>query len=1856
MPHNMIIIFLQDNYSSPINKFKRSIMKHHYKTSSLLTLLFVALLFTTSNINAQVSQNIVEYKGSKVVANSVIVKVDETKFKLNGLQVSNQARLESIKSGYGVEDTKKILFDGAEEWKVKVKDYENVLGQLNSVPGISAFPNYYFSRGEYEITKAKQFSSNMDGSEVSSNRFFKGNFNGATLSLHSPERNDHTNGKLPTVYNQDFSNGIDGYAQAAIIYRDGENIVLNGGFDQLFESDDYRLWEENLSENNGQFGSVSIDDTLKFTISQAGNPWDVQVWQELAPIQIDGLTMGGTWELSFKAMSPDGDKTFHVFLGENGGGWDRYWAADGDGLVTVDGDWKTYTLTTEVDRSWENMKLGFEVGADANDLQIDDVVLKHIPKNIVFNGDFSHGDSLWATEGNRGTISFDDSLKFVVESSGNPWELQAYQPLSAEQIAALAQGGDWELTFDAMSPDGAKSFHVFLGEVGGGWARYWDGNVDVDGEMKTYTLNTNITQTWDNMKLGFEVSGDTADLIIDNISLNKVSPSGLKIETNEGIANDAFGWASNNSDLSYTFLEGYLDGKLPTEFYGGYRSPLLDLSGLDSTKIYRMKFDFDNAALGYKELYIQSSNNGEVAFDMSGYDEYIWYILPASFIGDTIFYEFVVDGLAISDETVVAFDNIVIEEYPVNDPLITNQYAFYNDGTWEGGGTPGADMSVFDAWELATGSDSAIVVVFDDGVDFSHPDLAHNAWVNSGEDLNGDGVISADEVNGVDDDQNGFVDDFHGWAPVYQDNRYINAGSFHGTHVAGTVGAVGNNGIGVSGVAQKVKIINVMMFDEFGGSSSAAILEGFQYISTLLDQGVEIIAINHSWGGGSAIVDEASNAFVMEMTAYAKDHGSHGAVWSVSAGNSSLNRDDQMYYSYPNNINSANIITVASSTAFETPSSFTDFGNYTVDIFAPGSDIMSTYPDNQYVYMSGTSMASPHVTGAIALAKAYFPDESGVELMTRILANGDAFNQYMMVGEGERLNAHANLNPEKDGNIIPSHDLFSGYHRLFFEDSADQQVGFVNNSSESVTISGSSFNDAPGFKITADPTSSVVAPGGVFSTTLSYFDPDSSNSTGQLVFNLSSGVDVSIPLYGRTLEFPSIRLSEENTFAGEVELGDVVSGSFDIINESEIPLYFNVMQSLQLLDPEMNESMNELITFEPIISIVKDKKLKRDKVIDRLKGIDLGDYDNSESIKLEIDPDLFDHDEGGGTGGTPIMGEPITLWMDDLNDPDYTLTNWIVRDLTAVGESWELFNLSEPENAENLVFLAGDFATGYLDDAFTDAITPSFDFSNLVDAEGNEYMPAYLEFDYAALLEDGYDQFLIAAFINGGFAGMIDETYYGTLIADGSYQKAIIDISMYAGETDVRFAFILSSDMDFVEGWGALFDNVGIAVAQSPYFMSETDGMVEPGNAETVTVGVETAKMGVGTGTFSLISMIDNNSLDGFYYGPAVHSLDFMIKNNPPVANDDTMMVVSGDVINTLDIAAFAASNDYDDSGQAYVTDITDPVYGSFKYLEIDGPPYYVAPLNFDGMDMITYQISDGMDYAEAVIYIMVMAEPGFKTGSNQQFVLLEDNELTLSTMTMAAGVGGMDKNMMVWGKSMHDAVQVTHTPGEHVIMITAAEDYYGQSEAMLYAGHEDHVMDSMMVSVVITPVNDAPVASFNIEQNQAGGSEFNFANTSNDARDPEGAIVQYEWNFGDGTISNEKDPYHNYSIVGDYSVTLKVTDNSGSEAEYSENVSVTVLTSSEDLSNPNVYSLAQNYPNPFNPSTLIQYSIAEPGNVTLEVYNMLGQKVAQLVNGTQNAGAHTVQFDASALSSGVYIYQLKAGNYLETRKMMLIK
>jgi PKD repeat protein len=1799
----------------------------------LFTIVALSISFVT-NINAYAQLKQSEYKGTAVVSNSIVVKIDDSKFKAKGLQTLNESRIENIKSSFEIGTNKVLHTNGIEEWKVKMDDYEEVLEDLNNIPGVNAFPNYIFKRGDYKPVQIENVE-HTNGTELDS---FLGNLNSlsnqVTPSQLAVEEVDGYG--LPLAYLEDFSNpnANEWDVKFHSVSFSMDNIVHNGAF---MGSD---FWFDNSLE--ADFGSVHFDDTLKFEVNKAGNQWDLQAYQILTPEQIDKLSNGGEWELTFDAMSPDGAKTFHVFLGHNGGDWARYWAPGGDGDITVDDTMKTYTLTADITQTWENMKLGFEVGASDADLLIDNVALRPVPKNIVQNGDFSNGDSLWTTEGNRGTVTYNDSLVFTVESAGNPWELQAFQVLSAEQIAALSEGGEWKLTFDAMSPDGAKSFHVFLGENGGSWSRYWDGNVDVDGEMKTYTLTTNITQTWDNMKLGFEVSGDAADLVIDNVSLMRSVPE----NSYENIFYDDFteggGWHIESEKLKFTLATAK-----PIQFNGQITSPAIDLSGLDSLKKYRFVIDYQNEMKSdLINLVIFDVNSDKyTSIDLTPYSQFYHYWGFEKFEGDTVRYAIYTQGgsMPTSDiEELFSINHVRIEEYPVNDFLIPLQYSLYNDGTFGsvvGSATVDADIDAFEAWEYETGEDSVVVIIMDDGVDFDHPDLVNQAWVNPGEDLNGDGIIQADEVNGIDDDGNGFPDDFHGWSSIYNDNSYMNPGSFHGTHVAGTVGAEGGNGIGVSGVTQDVKMVSVMIFDEFGSTTALGIMLGYEYMTAIMDDGVDVVAINQSWGGGENMISEDGQGFVMEMTNHAQDHYEHGAVWVVSAGNSSLNRDEQYFYSIPNNINSPNVITVASSDWNDNPSGFTDFGVYTVDIYAPGDNIASTYPDDRYVYMSGTSMASPHVTGAMALAKSMYPDESGVDIMIRMLASGDVKNQLFNVGEAERLNAVQSIFNDGSG-IIPSHYANATFQRVFFEEAAEQSIGFINKTSDQVSVSSVELPGSGAWSTDSGIQGNVIESGGSFSMDIKFDNRnvDMFGEAAPIYINLSNGTQITIPAYGRELVFPDIKLSNYNTYAGEVPKGDVVEGQFDIINESPVPLYYDVQQSLQRLQPEESAAIKELNQFDPVITAIKEKPIIGAKTHEKYQEFNLSDYQGG-SISIEADH--------GSPGDGPLM-----VWFDNLDNAEAVYQNWMVRDLSGVGEIFELIEFPE---AGQYAFMAGDFATGYLNDAFTDAITPSFDFSNLIDANGEEFMPAYLEFDYAASLENGYDLFTIPVFVDGFFEGYVDMTDYGTLVADGQLRRAIIDISMFAGLSDVRFGFTLEADSEIVEGWGVLFDNVGISVVPKPYFVSNGTGVVEPGESQTVSVSVETAKV-QGGGAFRLNSMVQNNSLMSFYYGAPIFELDYMIKTNPPVAQDDTLMIVSGDMISMEDVIIMALANDYSESGELYVSDVSDPVHGQYKMLDFSGIPYYVAPLNYDGHDMIRYIIEDGQTEAEGKIHIMVMAEPGFKTGANQQFVLLEDNNLHLSTMTMAAGVGGMDKDMMVWGQSMHDAVQVTHTPGEHVIMITAAEDYYGQSEAMLYAGHENHVMDSMMVSVVITPVNDAPVASFNIEQNQAGGSEFNFANTSNDARDPEGAIVQYEWNFGDGTTSNEKDPYHNYSAVGDYSVTLKVTDNSGSEAEYSENVSITVLTSSEDLNNPNVYSLAQNYPNPFNPSTLIQYSIAEPGNVTLEVYNMLGQKVAQLVNGTQNAGAHTIQFDASALSSGVYIYQLKSGSYLETRKMMLIK
>lgn len=290
------------------------------------------------------------------------------------------------------------------------------------------------------------------------------------------------------------------------------------------------------------------------------------------------------------------------------------------------------------------------------------------------------------------------------------------------------------------------------------------------------------------------------------------------------------------------------------------------------------------------------------------------------------------------------------------------------------------------AWDLLPtpqDSDPAVLVaVIDTGVRYTHADLAANMWVNPGETAG----------NGIDDDGNGYVDD------VYGINAITGSGNpaddhGHGTHCAGTIGAVGNNNTGVVGIAWKVKV-KLMALKFMGASNGGATSDAIECIAYAAAHGAKILS--NSWGGTGSSTS-LSNAITSVRA--------QGCLFIAAAGNNSVNCDVTPHY--PAAYTQDNIISVASSDSADRRSSFSNYGKRTVDLFAPGSSIYSTgfANDSAYTTMSGTSMATPLVAGACAVLKAAQPDEDYAQLRERLLSTVDAPSGLLnLVSTGGRMN------------------------------------------------------------------------------------------------------------------------------------------------------------------------------------------------------------------------------------------------------------------------------------------------------------------------------------------------------------------------------------------------------------------------------------------------------------------------------------------------------------------------------------------------------------------------------------------------------------------------------------------------------------------------------------------------------------------------------------------------------------------------------------------------------------------------------------------------------------------------------------
>lgn len=287
------------------------------------------------------------------------------------------------------------------------------------------------------------------------------------------------------------------------------------------------------------------------------------------------------------------------------------------------------------------------------------------------------------------------------------------------------------------------------------------------------------------------------------------------------------------------------------------------------------------------------------------------------------------------------------------------------------------------AWDTTKGSSNVVVAVVDTGIDYNHQDIRANMWVNLAE-LNG--------TPGKDNDGNGVVGDIYGYNAIQNNGNPLDDNN-HGTHVSGTIGAVGNNGIGVTGVNWNVKLMACKFLDANGSGYISDAIECFQYVKGMKARGANIVATNNSWGGGA-----------YSQALYDAINAQRDILFIVAAGNSSANNDTTV--TYPADYDLPNLVAVAATTSADSLASFSNYGRRMVHVGAPGNSILSTVRNNGYGYMSGTSMATPHVTGLAALLKA---NNSGLDwrgIRNLILSTGDqisALNGKSITGR--RINA-----------------------------------------------------------------------------------------------------------------------------------------------------------------------------------------------------------------------------------------------------------------------------------------------------------------------------------------------------------------------------------------------------------------------------------------------------------------------------------------------------------------------------------------------------------------------------------------------------------------------------------------------------------------------------------------------------------------------------------------------------------------------------------------------------------------------------------------------------------------------------------
>lgn len=333
-----------------------------------------------------------------------------------------------------------------------------------------------------------------------------------------------------------------------------------------------------------------------------------------------------------------------------------------------------------------------------------------------------------------------------------------------------------------------------------------------------------------------------------------------------------------------------------------------------------------------------------------------------------------------SSKTVNALSRLSEDSNVPNDPMFNEQWALANTG--QNGGKENADLSALKAWEKSKGSSKVVIAVLDTGVDYTHPDLIQNMW------------FRPDNVPQYKDDELGTFDDIKGFDAADNQSDPMDDNG-HGTHCAGIIGAEGNNDEGIAGINWNVQIMPLKFLGKGGFGSVKDAIESINYAIDRKRNGVNIRIISASWG---------STQYSKALEDAIRAAGEADILFVAAAGNNSTNNDKQAHY--PSNYALPNVISVAALDRFDNLASFSNYGVKTVHIAAPGREIASTWLGDDYREASGTSMATPYVSGTAALILANEGDLSVAELRAKVLKSVDKIDSLNgKVETGGRINA-----------------------------------------------------------------------------------------------------------------------------------------------------------------------------------------------------------------------------------------------------------------------------------------------------------------------------------------------------------------------------------------------------------------------------------------------------------------------------------------------------------------------------------------------------------------------------------------------------------------------------------------------------------------------------------------------------------------------------------------------------------------------------------------------------------------------------------------------------------------------------------